>query len=332
VPYYSKLNSVGGVVSTIGSIVGGSISRLTSASAAENEDPAQYTMCEDPSIQANDIAAGPFCNIEYGIPPQYLNKDPEVVLGELADEIDQDTGEPLNKETAISSIDPTYNAAGSLKGWIDLCTDGTTAHAEACKITDEKTANYALYVIDHRIQMTMDGEDEELEQTATNVSEENSGNVNAAGWAYPTPADNTYNVCGLDCYEGHTGMDVEGYPSGSPVYAARDGVITTAGKLPNFGQTQCTALPQSTEGGVRFVGDGQYNVTMSSQVGGSEYVISYDYLQAGGIKVSAGDKVKAGDLIALSGTTGCTSTAHLHMTIKKNGAAIDPITIFGTVW
>jgi len=39
------------------------------------------------------------------------------------------------------------------------CTDGTTDAAEGCKITDKKTANYALYTIDHRIQQSLDGPD-----------------------------------------------------------------------------------------------------------------------------------------------------------------------------
>lgn len=181
-PYYSKLSSVSGVFSTIGSIVGGSLSRVTNT-YADTANPEKYTMCTDPAL--SNVAAGPFCNIIYGIPPKYLDKDPEAVLDRLiADgDIDADTGEPIDKNNALTDLNPEHSATGNLKGWIDLCTDGTTSQAENCKLTDA-TADYALYVIDHRIQQTMDGEDEILENgtdrsATTSLSSSSTSNASS---------------------------------------------------------------------------------------------------------------------------------------------------------
>lgn len=161
-PYYSKLSSVSGVFSTIGSIVGGSMSKITGAYAA-TDDTAKYTMCPDPALTG--VAAGPFCNVIYGVPTQYLDKDPEEVMDRLiaSGDVNAETGEPIDKTNFLTSFNPTEEATGNLKGWMDLCTDGTTSQTANCMITDDRTSDYALYVIDHRIQQTMDGEDAVLE-------------------------------------------------------------------------------------------------------------------------------------------------------------------------
>ena len=44
--------------------------------------------------------------------------------------------------------------------WASICTDGKAVEAENCVIKDEKTANYALYTIDHRIVEYFNGDNE----------------------------------------------------------------------------------------------------------------------------------------------------------------------------
>lgn len=54
----------------------------------------------------------------------------------------------------------------------------------------------------------------------------------------------------------------------------------------------------------------------------SDIVTTYAHCST--IKVKEGDKVKQGDIVALSGNTGKTSGPHLHFEVKKDGRLIDP--------
>jgi D-alanyl-D-alanine carboxypeptidase len=160
-PYYGTLSSVGGMLSMVGNILPKSLGSILQPMTSAATDPkAQYTLCEDPSLR--DTAAGPFCNPIYGIPPKYLDMDPQEVLDALIDsgDIDMDTGEPKAKDGDDQS----------LQDWIALCADGSTDNIASCKITDDKTARFAIYTIDHIIQQSMD---EEVEATG-GISEEGS--------------------------------------------------------------------------------------------------------------------------------------------------------------
>ncbi len=156
----SLIGSFSNTLSTMGKIVTGSFGMaLQPVGASAASDPgAEYKQCQDPEIMAGDVAAGPFCNIIYGIPPEYLDKDPieivtELTTGKYAGNIDEDTGDPV--------------AGKDLAKWIDLCTDGTTDEAANCMIKDDERATYALYTMDHRIQKSMDEEDTTASPTDT---------------------------------------------------------------------------------------------------------------------------------------------------------------------
>ena len=58
------------------------------------------------------------------------------------------------------------------------------------------------------------------------------------------------------------------------------------------------------------------------RVKNSDIVTTYAHCSA--IKVKEGDKVKQGDIVALSGNTGKTSGPHLHFEVSKNGRLINP--------
>jgi hypothetical protein len=151
IPYYTSANSTIGSIahnfSFISNLVIGSFGTALQplSASADSVDTSQYELCDDPMISDSGVAAGPYCNIIYGVPTQYLDKDPSTVLQELisSGEVDPETGEPVKDK--------------GLQAWEELCTDGSTDTLKSCEVTD-KTANYALYTIDRRVQKSLDGE------------------------------------------------------------------------------------------------------------------------------------------------------------------------------
>ena len=119
-------------------------------------------------------------------------------------------------------------------------------------------------------------------------------------------------------------MDIN-TPDKSDVYAARDGTVIQAGADPYMTAALC---PVGALNGT------QMTVVISHTIDGQKVDTLYTHLTAGQIKVKTGDKVKAGDLIAISGGTGCSTGPHLHFGIYQGGwpspsNAIDPTTILG---
>jgi murein DD-endopeptidase MepM/ murein hydrolase activator NlpD len=86
-------------------------------------------------------------------------------------------------------------------------------------------------------------------------------------------------------------------PEGTPFYAAHGGTVALA----------------------RW--HGGYGYTIIIDVGnGTELV----YGHASKLLVHEGQKVNAGDLIALTGSTGYAFTPHVHLEVRKDGVAVDP--------
>ena len=51
----------------------------------------------------------------------------------------------------------------------------------------------------------------------------------------------------------------------------------------------------------------------------------YGHMIYGSQKVSVGDKVEAGQVIALVGSTGVSSGPHLHFEVREGGTLVDPL-------
>ena len=102
----------------------------------------------------------------------------------------------------------------------------------------------------------------------------------------------------------HYGMDF-GMPTGTKIKALTDGTITQAGAVSGGGGNQVTL----------------------KEPGGKWYQW-YMHMMNGGVKVKKGQKVKAGDLLGLSGSTGNSTTPHLHIQRMKgypsNETAVNP--------
>ncbi|GAF27404.1 membrane proteins related to metalloendopeptidases [Moorella thermoacetica Y72] len=98
----------------------------------------------------------------------------------------------------------------------------------------------------------------------------------------------------------HTGVDIAA-PMGTPVHAAADGVVAVAGWMGNFGNAVY----------IQHAGD---------------MVTIYAHLSQ--IAVQRGQQVKAGEVIAYSGSTGKSTGPHLHFEVRLHGQPVNPINYF----
>jgi len=94
----------------------------------------------------------------------------------------------------------------------------------------------------------------------------------------------------------HVGLDI-GAPEGSPIFAPAEGVVITAGAAGGYG-----------------------NVIILDHGGG--FTTRYGHMSK--LKVSKGDRVAAGDVIALVGHVGWATGNHLHYEVRLNGVPLDP--------
>ncbi len=95
---------------------------------------------------------------------------------------------------------------------------------------------------------------------------------------------------------GHTGLDIAA-PAGTPIKAAADGTVLFSGYSGGYG----------------------YVVKLNNGNGVQTY-----YGHCSKLYVSAGEKVKAGDVIAAVGSTGNSTGNHLHFEVRVNGTEVNP--------
>ena len=91
-------------------------------------------------------------------------------------------------------------------------------------------------------------------------------------------------------------------PVGTPVHASRAGMVA---KIKD----------DSAKGGADRKYENQANYVLIRHDDGT--LGNYAHLAKGGVKVTVGQRVQSGDLIALSGNTGFSSGAHLHFSVFK---------------
>ncbi|MBD9727678.1 peptidoglycan DD-metalloendopeptidase family protein [Streptomyces caniscabiei] len=99
----------------------------------------------------------------------------------------------------------------------------------------------------------------------------------------------------------HTGIDF-GAGSGTPVLAARDGVVTFAGWSNGYGNRV---------------------VISHGTIDGDTISTTYNHMLSG-LSVGVGDQVKVGQRVGLVGSTGYSTGAHLHFEVQQNGAYVNP--------
>ncbi|MDI7277170.1 MAG: M23 family metallopeptidase [Anaerolineae bacterium] len=116
--------------------------------------------------------------------------------------------------------------------------------------------------------------------------------------AYPHPISSEFGYREFrGAYGFHYGIDLAVW-TGTKVRATKDGTVTVAGWRPGYGWT----------------------VEIAHEAGYSTL-----YAHNSALKVKVGSKVKAGDVIALSGSSGNSTGPHLHYEIHLYGSPVDPL-------
>ena len=122
--------------------------------------------------------------------------------------------------------------------------------------------------------------------------------IEEKAWAYPLPDARV-----ISPYGGarrHSGVDLKTKPN-DEIYAAFDGVVVASG--PYYGYGNCIRIKHA-------------------------YGLETLYSHQSKNMVKKGDKVKAGQVIGLTGRTGRATTEHLHFEVSFGGKRLDPAIIF----
>lgn len=110
------------------------------------------------------------------------------------------------------------------------------------------------------------------------------------------PLDDSHVISGYGGKRRHSGVDIKNAPK-KEIYAVFDGLVVQAGTYSAYGK--CITIRHANGLETRYSHNSKNLVTV-------------------------GDKVKAGDVIALTGRTGRATTEHLHFETRINGRAFNP--------
>ena len=149
-----------------------------------------------------------------------------------------------------------------------------------------------------RKAMTLDPDEVSDPFTITNTFRLDLEKIEAKAWAYPLPDAKVISPYGGK--RRHSGVDLKTKPN-DEIVAAFDGVVVASG--PYFGYGNCIRIKHA-------------------------YGLETLYSHQSKNFVKKGDKVKAGQVIGLTGRTGRATTEHLHFEVSFGGKRLDPAIIF----
>jgi murein DD-endopeptidase MepM/ murein hydrolase activator NlpD len=135
-----------------------------------------------------------------------------------------------------------------------------------------------------------------LADTADEVSVSVPSQVSSGGWTWPAEGPMTSGF-GQRWGRLHAGIDI-GAPTGAPILAAKDGVVSFAGTMGGYG-----------------------NIVVIEHGGG----MTTRYAHQSQLGASVGQSVNAGDQVGYVGSTGNSTGPHLHFEVRINDQPQDPI-------
>ena len=170
VPYLGMASSPLAFVSAISSISTSSLFNLFNPSA-HAKNIIDENKCTQNAVLAKekDIAVGPACDVQYGVPTDYMGIEPDQVASELSasGDIDEDGKVKSNSE---------------LQDWIDTCNQASIINTKECTVDSRQRALYNLYQIDKR---TIDGMDEDPDKTKSAAGSGSGSTTSGPGATLP---------------------------------------------------------------------------------------------------------------------------------------------------
>ncbi|NYD68289.1 M23 family metallopeptidase [Agromyces atrinae] len=169
--------------------------------------------------------------------------------------------------------------------------DAAEKAVEAARSSLAQAASTAAVEVSALIDLPLDsGQLSELGWTAPVVGRVTDG----FGWRLDKPLANVNDF--------HAGTDIAA-PCGTPIFAATGGTVVEARSFGTYGNW----------------------VLIDHGAGVST---GYAHILDGGTLVSVGDRVAAGQTIAVVGNTGASTGCHLHLELRLDGIAIDALPFF----
>lgn len=155
----------------------------------------------------------------------------------------------------------------------------------------------------------------ELERIARENAAKNNtttvvaGEPSAAGYIFPIPGLNIYNINRryYPSYPGHTGVDININVTGKSIVAVKDGTVVISTALRNSNGT--------------YRSYGEY-VVIDHHDG---TMTLYGHMYPNSRTVSVGENVVQGQVIGQVGTTGNSTGNHLHFEVRINGRCVNPL-------
>jgi murein DD-endopeptidase MepM/ murein hydrolase activator NlpD len=199
------------------------------------------------------------------------------------------------KKPVPEKNEPTAPAANSIVGKTESANRGgpLVLNAPITELDLQQKITETMSKIDFDTDYLSDIEAKLLQQSVLKDMLPNSSPINAAfnsssyGWR-------------IDPFNGnkafHEGLDFSA-ATGTPIYAAAGGIVTTAEHTLDYG-----------------------NIVKVDHGSGLET----RYAHASKLMVKVGDRVEKGQIVALVGSTGRSTGAHLHYEIRLNGNPLDP--------
>ncbi len=130
-------------ITSPGSLLATSLSSITQANTAlAAKEGAEYEVCNDPDYEKMDVAAGPFCDVQYGLDPTTVDTD-EGTLYDAESVITYMCGSSVDDDTSCAEdryIDDDGNPKGDYQSWLEECvesdaplaSDGDSETPEEC--------------------------------------------------------------------------------------------------------------------------------------------------------------------------------------------------------